>query len=393
MSSSILVLTGKDVAKLLESPSTVDTALSSQRNAFQAYSQPADAVSPDARVPVIQAPLRTTLSSEHATTLVMPARADAQQDLGGIGIKVVSVPHEGDAGLPATTTIFDEKTGRLRAVVNARSLTALRNACGQSWSCTSYHISSARLADLEGLFLAGSTLYLQTVFDPTSPETHPRNLVMFGSGAQIRAHAILFKSKFPSITSMTIIGRRRTDRLERLGDELRNVFGRTLIPDSETKVEVGVDGEEGFSTVHAVGQADVIVAATPSTSPLFSSSAVLSRLDGKTKKTTIILIGSYKPHMREIDDGLVRRSLQDGGKITVDSREACLAEAGELVGVDPGDCVELGEVLNGESSGKNDREVRIYKSVGIAVQDVAVANAMIEAAEQHGAGTVIEDYD
>lgn len=213
---------------------------------------------------------------------------------------------------------------------------------------------------------------------------------------------MLFKSKFPSITSMTIIGRRRTERLERLGDELRNVFGRTLIPDSGTKVEVGVDGEEGFSTVHAVGQADVIVAATPSTSPLFPSSAVLSRLDGKKKTTTIILIGSYKPHMREIDDGLVRRSLQDGGKITVDSREACLAEAGELVGVDPGDCVELGEILNGravggmtrrQSGGSNDKEVRIYKSVGIAVQDVAVANAMIEAAEQHGAGTVIEDYD
>lgn len=134
MSSSILVLTGKDVAKLLESPSTVDTALSSQRNAFQAYSRSPDDVSPDTRVPAIQAPLRTTLSSQHATTLVMPARADAEQGLGGIGIKVVSVPHEGDAGLPATTTIFDEQTGKLRAVVNARSLTALRNACGQSWS-------------------------------------------------------------------------------------------------------------------------------------------------------------------------------------------------------------------------------------------------------------------
>jgi hypothetical protein len=124
MPSSILVLTGKDVAKLLESPSTIRSALESQSRAFKAYSS-------SNRQGSIQAPLRTTLTSNDVTTLVMPARADAKQDLGGIGIKVVSVPNEGNAGLPATTTIFDEATGNLRAVINARALTALRNACGE----------------------------------------------------------------------------------------------------------------------------------------------------------------------------------------------------------------------------------------------------------------------
>ena len=133
-SSTLLILTGKNVTELLQSRSTIDSALESQSRAFKAYSQTNLKSNGSPRIPPIQAPLRTTLTSEDVTTLVMPARADAARGLGGIGIKVVSVPNEGDAGLPATTTIFDEKTGNLRAVVNARALTALRNACGTSFS-------------------------------------------------------------------------------------------------------------------------------------------------------------------------------------------------------------------------------------------------------------------
>ncbi|KAG7558218.1 hypothetical protein FFLO_02871 [Filobasidium floriforme] len=380
MPSSILVLTGKDVAELLESPSTIRSALESQSRAFKAYSS-------SNRQGFIQAPLRTTLTSNDVTTLVMPARADAKLDLGGIGIKVVSVPNQGNAGLPATTTIFDETTGNLRAVINARALTALRNACG-------------------------STLYLQTIFN--DPSDRPKHIVFFGSGAQIRAHAALFKTFFPSISSMTIINRRKTDRLDQLGNELRALF--TNSKDSKIRAEVevdivlGVNGEEGFDQERVLEKADVIVTATPSTESLFPSSAIPSRegsysgsnddenIDKKRNKTAIVLIGSYKPHMREIDADLVNRALRSGGKITCDSREACLTEAGELQDVRPDQTVELGEILNtqdgrAESVRPDGGEVNIYKSVGIAVQDVAVANAMIEAAKGLGVGTVIEDYD
>jgi ornithine cyclodeaminase/alanine dehydrogenase-like protein (mu-crystallin family) len=211
---------------------------------------------------------------------------------------------------------------------------------------------------------------------------------------------------------MTIINRRKTDRLEQLGNELRALF--TNSKDSKVGVEVevdvvrGVNGEEGFDQDRALEKADVIVTATPSTESLFPSSAIPSREDSgsnddknnheKRKKTTIILIGSYKPHMREIDSDLVNRALRCGGKITCDSREACLTEAGELQDVRPDQTVELGEILNAqdgraEAVELEGGEVNIYKSVGIAVQDVAVANAMIEAAKGLGVGTVIEDYD
>jgi ornithine cyclodeaminase/alanine dehydrogenase-like protein (mu-crystallin family) len=213
---------------------------------------------------------------------------------------------------------------------------------------------------------------------------------------------------------MTIINRRKTDRLEQLGNELRALFtnskGSKVGVEVEVDVVFGVNGEEGFDQDRALEKADVIVTATPSTESLFHSSAIPSRdgsysggnddknIDKKRKKTTIILIGSYKPHMREIDADFVNRALQSDGKITCDSREACLTEAGELQHVRPNQIVELGEVLNAQDSRTESvrpegGEVNIYKSVGIAVQDVAVANAMIEAAEGLGVGTVIEDYD
>lgn len=213
---------------------------------------------------------------------------------------------------------------------------------------------------------------------------------------------------------MTIINRRKTDRLEQLGNELRALFtyskGSKIRAEVEVDIVLGVNGEEGFDQERVLEKADVIVTATPSTESLFPSSAIPSREDSysggnddknndkKRNKTAIILIGSYKPHMREIDADLVNRALRCGGKITCDSREACLTEAGELQDVRPDQTVELGEILN-QQDGRTESvrpeggEVNIYKSVGIAVQDVAVANAMIEAAKGLGVGTIIEDYD
>jgi ornithine cyclodeaminase/alanine dehydrogenase-like protein (mu-crystallin family) len=135
MPCPILILSANDVSSLLRSPSTLALAIESQSKAFVAYSRSQIPQAPtkgsDNHGPAtIQAPLRTTLTSRQITTLVMPARADAEAGLGGIGVKMVSVPNDSSDGLPATTTVFDETTGNLRAVINARSLTALRNACG-----------------------------------------------------------------------------------------------------------------------------------------------------------------------------------------------------------------------------------------------------------------------
>lgn len=73
-------------------------------------------------------PHRTSIPTENHTTLFMPGR------ISNIGttMKVVSVPSNPDdtRGLPASTLVLDKDTGAVKAIVNARSLTALRNAAG-----------------------------------------------------------------------------------------------------------------------------------------------------------------------------------------------------------------------------------------------------------------------
>ena len=122
MSNSLLVVSGKDV-DAITSDLDLKKALASQAAVFEAYSNP----SIGNQVPAIQTPQRLVVQSDKATTLVMPARVAGT----GTACKIVSVPKGGStSGLPATTLVLDEE-GKVRGIVNARKLTALRNACGR----------------------------------------------------------------------------------------------------------------------------------------------------------------------------------------------------------------------------------------------------------------------
>lgn len=76
----------------------------------------------------VDMPLRLSVQTgESYNTLFMPSRVDPY----GTAVKVVSVPTLGGSnGIPATTLLMDEASGRVKAVVNARGLTALRTAAG-----------------------------------------------------------------------------------------------------------------------------------------------------------------------------------------------------------------------------------------------------------------------
>ena len=111
----------------------------------------------------------------------------------------------------------------------------------------------------------------------------------------------------------------------------------------------------------AVRQTDCVCCATPSTTPLFRSEWMRPR-------THIIPVGSYKPEMVEVDTALIRRAH------SVDSRSACVLEAGELIdaGLAAGDMVEVGELLRSTPAGggvegdsERGRDVTVFKSVGL----------------------------
>ena len=73
---------------------------------------------------------RLSIQTKFHNTLFMPSRVDTY----GTAVKIVSVPtSEGSGGIPATTLVMDETSGGVKAVVNARNLTAIRTAAGVSY--------------------------------------------------------------------------------------------------------------------------------------------------------------------------------------------------------------------------------------------------------------------
>jgi ornithine cyclodeaminase/alanine dehydrogenase-like protein (mu-crystallin family) len=136
----------------------------------------------------------------------------------------------------------------------------------------------------------------------------------------------------------------------------------------------------------AVREADIICTATTSSTPVF---------DGHDLRpgTHINAVGGYTAAMQEVDGTTVARAL-----VVVDSREAALAEAGDLIipireGLISADHVhaELGELVNGTRVGRTDPEqITLFKSVGVAVQDAIAAGRALARAEQLGLGQIIE---
>lgn len=194
---------------------------------------------------------------------------------------------------------------------------------------------------------------------------------------------------FSSLKTCIIVNRSQNARLDALLSRMRSNF-----PDIRFFYEIAVDGVGYgiFDLTHAVSSADIICTATSSTKPLFDSSWV-------KMGTHINLVGSYTRDMVEVDDELILRA----GKVVVDSREACEMEAGELIsaGITGDDMIELGELIHVDGRRLEDEvmrvraagDVTIFKSVGVGLQDVAIANVIVDKAKSLGIGTRIENYD
>jgi ornithine cyclodeaminase/alanine dehydrogenase len=133
-------------------------------------------------------------------------------------------------------------------------------------------------------------------------------------------------------------------------------------------------------------EADIICTASSSATPLFDGRKVLpgSHING---------IGSHTPNARELDAEIIKRS-----KLVADSREACLKEAGDIMipitdGVIAKEHIyaELGEIITGRKSGRSeDREITLFKSNGLAIQDTAAAKLVYEKARAAKIGKEIE---
>ncbi|GAA6008186.1 hypothetical protein JCM11491_001921 [Sporobolomyces phaffii] len=315
----------------------------------------------------VQNPQRITTESSLHKTLYMPSRLTNPIQGPATSIKVVASPKPecSAPGLPATTLLMDEETGRVQAIVNAAELTGLRTA-------------------------AASALATTILADPAAEK-----LVIFGSGTQAFYHARLILELFPSIKTVRFIVRQKTSRTN---DLLSRILSR--FP------QLDLDAIRQEDASDAVKLADIICTCVPSTAPLFSEDDLKARVH-------INAIGSYTPTMFEFPPTLISASSSgdDGTSsriptILVDSRAACLHEAGELIaaGIELEDLIEIGELCDErgqlkadtETAAKVDRLRRgsrkqtLFKCVGVGSMDVAVTRLVVEAARKRGLGTLVD---
>ena len=167
------------------------------------------------------------------------------------------------------------------------------------------------------------------------------------------------------------------------------VYGRNLEKTEafSRKMSVQLDVEviptKDFSHLSKV---DIICTATPSSQPLFDDEFI-------NKGTHINSVGAYTYDMCEVPVETVLRS-----KIVVDEMAAALSEAGELMQpiangrmAKEDIFAEIGEVVaQVKPSRESDDEVTFFKSVGVAIQDLAAANLVLSKAQEQGIGTIVE---
>jgi len=330
----VLVLNAAEVRQSLPMPQAVEA----MKQAFAAFSSGRAAVPPRTHLAVPQ---------HSGICLIMPALvSDADPSCRALAVKVVSVfdknSERGLARIQAAVLVIDPQTGQPQALLEGATLTAIRTAA-----------ASGAATDLMA-------------------RRDSRILAILGAGVQARTH-------LEAVCAVRTISEVRIysptpSRVEALIAEFDNLSSQ------------GIRLVAATSPRQALECADIICAATTASTPVFEDADVASG-------THINAVGSYTPGAREIPAETAVRAT-----VVVDSREAAWGEAGDLIQplnaclIDRDHVhAELGELVLGRKTGRTDnRQVTLFKSVGLAVQDAVAARCALDAARRLGLGREID---
>jgi alanine dehydrogenase len=325
---SVLVLGHADIAHLLPMRDCIDLM--------------ADALSALTRGDAIL-PLRQVLRlpDGQSAFAVMPAYLDAPKAVGAKVITVFPDNHgtEFDSHQGAVL-LFEAEHGSLAAVMDASSITAIRTAA---------------VSGLATRLLA---------------REKAARIALLGSGVQARTHLEAMCAVRP-VTDVRVWSRNR--------DAVRRFAER-----ESRRHQIAV--EPVTSAREAVADADVVCTVTASREPVVAGAWLPNGVH-------VNAVGASLPFARELDTAAVARA-----RLYVDRRESALNEAGDFLiakkeGAIGDDHIvgELGELVLGRVPGRRtDGEVTIFKSLGLAVEDVAAAQLICERARAEGRGTRVE---
>lgn len=289
-----------------------------------------------------QVPVRSHLHlpEVEGQVLIMPAFLAENPSFG---VKLVGIhernPEKGLPFIHAMVWMMEAETGKPLALMDGTYLTALRTGA-----------ASGLATDL----LA---------------RKNAKTLVIIGAGAQARF-------QFEAVCSVrdiqnAFIYNRTFDKAEGLANELTEAFDIPVLP---------------LHNLDRLPEADVICTSTSSADPVFSADLI-------SPGTHINAIGAYRADMAEIPPEIVQSA-----RVVVDDKTACLKEAGDII-----QAIEKGFIPSSHISGtlgeivmeklprrKNPDEITLFKSVGNAAQDIAVAEEVVRVGRLKEWGTNIE---
>ena len=248
---------------------------------------------------------------------------------GGLGVKAVTVYKDNPTkfGLPTTIgtiLVQDNQTGEVVAAMDGGYLTAVRT--GAVSGVATRHMAR--------------------------PDSKVGGVLGAGVQARQQAVAVAEASKVDTILTFSLDD-----------DTSRREFADWVAQ------ATGLDVQLATSTEALCRESDIVALATTAANPIVNA-------DWWKPGAHINAIGSHAPGIRELDTASIQRA-----RIICDQLDACMAEAGDLqIPVEDGDYAwsdiagDLGDVVNGDTPGRTtDDEVTIFKSVGLAIQDISCA--------------------
>lgn len=248
-------------------------------------------------------------------------------------------------------------------------------------------------------------------------------LTVFGAGKQAYWHIRLALTLRGSEIKRVFILNRSFDRAARLLRDIYSPENSNWRGDVKFSAVSSEFGEYTRHVSHAVSKADAIFCCTPSIEPLFPADLLTSR-EGRRKGRLISAIGSYKAHMAELHPDILRdevtvhtshshfrKNTKRSGVVVVDSLDAALKEAGELIQADikPHQAAEIGELLMVREASQQDpskqatddsKSLRewlergnvIFKSVGVGLVDLVTGGDLVRLARERNLGTTVEEF-
>lgn len=290
-------------------------------------------------------PLRTVMKLPGGRNFfgVMPGYLAEPQ---GLGTKIITIfPDNAQLGLSShvgLVLLFDSEIGFPLAVMDAGEITAIRTA-------------------------AASAVATRALARPDASR-----LAIIGTGEQAISH----------VEAISMVRTLRSIRVWGRSPHKATAFAQ------EQGARLGLKIETRRSVEEAVRDADIICTVTGSREPILNGAWL-------QKGAHVNLVGASQQTSREVDDNVVTVS-----RFFVDSRVSARAEAGELkhamqVGLITESHVlgEIGEVLSGRVVGRmRSDDITVYKSLGVAAQDMAAARVIYDRATREGIGMSVPFY-